>query len=122
MDNRIRGFGALSAIVVLMVFLQHRLLASSDKGGHLGIWILFALTGFLITCILTAQRRLIETGVSDFSPNSNAFCLGRRQDLDENVRQPDSRRFCMGLDISSALRRPEPKTQVGDYSGCTAQP
>ena len=97
---------------MLMVFLQHRLLASGDKGGHLGIWILFALTGFLITCILTAQRRLIETGVSDFSPNSSAFCLGRRQDLDENVRQPDSWRFCMGLGISSALRRPEPKGRI----------
>ncbi|SDH34545.1 acyltransferase family protein [Paraburkholderia phenazinium] len=77
MDNRIRGFDGLRAIAVLMVFLQHRLLASSDETGHLGVWIFFALSGFLITGILTAQRRTIETGVSDFFAELKRFLLRR---------------------------------------------
>jgi peptidoglycan/LPS O-acetylase OafA/YrhL len=74
MDNRIRGFDGLRAIAVLMVFLQHRVLSSRDETGHLGVWIFFALSGFLITGILSAQRRTIEKGASDFF----AFCFGGR--------------------------------------------
>jgi peptidoglycan/LPS O-acetylase OafA/YrhL len=77
MDNRIRGFDGLRAIAVLMVFLQHRLLGSRNESGHLGVWIFFALSGFLITGILTAQRRTIETGASDFLAELKRFLFRR---------------------------------------------
>jgi peptidoglycan/LPS O-acetylase OafA/YrhL len=77
MDNRIRGFDGLRAIAVLMVFLQHRVLSSRDETGHLGVWIFFALSGFLITGILSAQRRTIEKGASDFFAELKRFLFRR---------------------------------------------
>ena len=66
MDNRIRGFDGLRAIAVLMVFLQHRLLSSRNETGHLGVWIFFALSGFLITGILTHNAEPSTLGASRF--------------------------------------------------------
>ncbi|MGF6721103.1 peptidoglycan/LPS O-acetylase OafA/YrhL [Paraburkholderia sp. GAS41] len=77
MDNRIRGFDGLRAIAVLMVFLQHRVLGSRAEAGHLGVWIFFALSGFLITGILSAQRRTIEAGASEFLVELKRFLLRR---------------------------------------------
>jgi peptidoglycan/LPS O-acetylase OafA/YrhL len=77
MDNRIRGFDGLRAIAVLMVFLQHRVLSSRDETGHLGVWIFFALSGYLITGILSAQRRTIEKGASDFFAELKRFLFRR---------------------------------------------
>lgn len=77
MDNRIRGFDGLRAIAVLMVFLQHRLLSSRNDTGHLGVWIFFALSGFLITGILTAQRQRIELGASHFFVELKRFLFRR---------------------------------------------
>jgi peptidoglycan/LPS O-acetylase OafA/YrhL len=77
MNNRIRGFDGLRAIAVVMVFLQHRMLSSRDETGHLGVWIFFALSGFLITGILSAQRRTIETGASDFFAELKRFLFRR---------------------------------------------
>ena len=77
MDNRIRGFDGLRAIAVLMVFLQHRVLSSRDETGHLGVWIFFALSGFLITGILSAQRATIEKDASDFFSELKRFLFRR---------------------------------------------
>lgn len=77
MDNRIRGFDGLRAIAVLMVFLQHRLLSSRNDTGHLGVWIFFALSGFLITGILSAQRQRIDIGASHFSTEIKRFLFRR---------------------------------------------
>jgi peptidoglycan/LPS O-acetylase OafA/YrhL len=77
MDNRVRGFDGLRAIAVLMVFLHHRVLSSRDETGHLGVWIFFALSGFLIAGILSAQRRTIETGASDFFVELKRFLFRR---------------------------------------------
>ncbi|SIO59426.1 acyltransferase family protein [Paraburkholderia phenazinium] len=77
MDNRIRGFDGLRAIAVLMVFLQHRVLSGRDETGHLGVWIFFALSGFLITGILSAQRRTIERDASDFFTELKRFLFRR---------------------------------------------
>lgn len=77
MDNRIRGFDGLRAIAVLMVFLQHRVLSDRNETGHLGVWIFFALSGFLITGILTEQRKKIEAGTSQFFTELKRFLFRR---------------------------------------------
>lgn len=59
-NNRIAGFDGLRAIAVLMVFFQHRVFGDVSEIGHLGVWIFFALSGFLIIGILSAQRTRIE--------------------------------------------------------------
>jgi peptidoglycan/LPS O-acetylase OafA/YrhL len=75
--HRIRGFDGLRAIAVIMVFLQHRVLSARDETGHLGVWIFFALSGFLITGILSAQRSRIEAGLSDFFTELKRFLFRR---------------------------------------------
>ena len=77
MKNRIAGFDGLRAIAVLMVFLQHRLFGEIGEIGHLGVWIFFALSGFLIIGILSSQRARIETGESRFGFELKRF-LWRR--------------------------------------------
>ncbi|WP_144113277.1 acyltransferase family protein [Paraburkholderia sp. BCC1886] len=74
---RIAGFDGLRAIAVLMVFLQHRLFGDVGEIGHLGVWIFFALSGFLIIGILSAQRARIEAGKSRFGAGLKRF-LWRR--------------------------------------------
>ena len=77
MNNRIAGFDGLRAIAVLMVFFQHRLFGDVGEIGHLGVWIFFALSGFLIIGILSTQRARIEAGGSRFGAELRRF-LWRR--------------------------------------------
>ncbi|MFM0002587.1 acyltransferase [Paraburkholderia dipogonis] len=77
MNNRIAGFDGLRAIAVLMVFFQHRLFGDIGEIGHLGVWIFFALSGFLIIGILSAQRTRIESGASRFGAELKRFLFRR---------------------------------------------
>ncbi|MCC8403945.1 acyltransferase [Paraburkholderia sp. MMS20-SJTN17] len=77
MKNRIAGFDGLRAIAVLMVFLQHRLFGDIGEIGHLGVWIFFALSGFLIIGILSSQRARIESGDSRFRAELGRFLFRR---------------------------------------------
>jgi peptidoglycan/LPS O-acetylase OafA/YrhL len=77
MKNRIAGFDGLRAIAVLMVFLQHRLFGDIGEIGHLGVWIFFALSGFLIIGILSSQRARIESDGSRFSVELGRFLFRR---------------------------------------------
>ncbi|WP_233806336.1 acyltransferase family protein [Paraburkholderia sp. HP33-1] len=77
MKNRIAGFDGLRAIAVLMVFLQHRLFGDVGEIGHLGVWIFFALSGFLIIGILSSQRARIESGDSRFGAELRRFLFRR---------------------------------------------
>ncbi|NKJ51044.1 acyltransferase [Burkholderia sp. SG-MS1] len=77
MNNRIAGFDGLRAIAVLMVFFQHRLFGDIGEIGHLGVWIFFALSGFLIIGILSTQRLRIEAGTSRFGAELRRFLFRR---------------------------------------------
>ncbi|MGA9911906.1 MAG: acyltransferase [Paraburkholderia sp.] len=77
MKNRIAGFDGLRAIAVLMVFFQHRLFGDIGEIGHLGVWIFFALSGFLIIGILSAQRTRIERNGSRFGAELKRFLFRR---------------------------------------------
>ncbi len=77
MNNRIAGFDGLRAIAVLMVFFQHRLFGEIGEIGHLGVWIFFALSGFLIIGILSAQRTRIERNDSGFGAELKRFLFRR---------------------------------------------
>ncbi len=77
MNNRIAGFDGLRAIAVLMVFFQHRLFGDIGEIGHLGVLIFFALSGFLIIGILSAQRTRIESGGSRFGAELKRFLFRR---------------------------------------------
>lgn len=77
MNNRIAGFDGLRAIAVLMVFFQHRLFGDIGEIGHLGVWIFFALSGFLIIGILSSQRMHIEAGDSRFGAELKRFLFRR---------------------------------------------
>ena len=77
MNNRIAGFDGLRAIAVLMVFFQHRLFGDIGEIGHLGVWIFFALSGFLIIGILSAQRARIEKNASRFGAELKRFLFRR---------------------------------------------
>ncbi|MBC8750033.1 peptidoglycan/LPS O-acetylase OafA/YrhL [Paraburkholderia sp. WC7.3g] len=77
MKNRIAGFDGLRAIAVMMVFLQHRLFGDIGEIGHLGVWIFFALSGFLIIGILSSQRARIESGDSRFGAELGRFLFRR---------------------------------------------
>ncbi len=77
MNNRIAGFDGLRAIAVVMVFFQHRLFGEIGEIGHLGVWIFFALSGFLIIGILSAQRTRIERNGSSFGAELKRFLFRR---------------------------------------------
>ncbi|WP_321795378.1 acyltransferase [Caballeronia sp. J97] len=77
MNERIRGFDGLRALAVLLVFIHHKAFAQSGGLGHLGVWIFFALSGFLITNILTTQRRAIDADASTFSAELKRFLYRR---------------------------------------------
>lgn len=77
MNDRIRGFDGLRALAVLLVFLHHKAMAEGSGLGHLGVWIFFALSGFLITDILTSQRRYIDAGTSSFAAELKRFLYRR---------------------------------------------
>lgn len=63
--DRIRGFDGLRALALTAVFLQHytRLGRDLELGGY-GVWLFFALSGFLIVRILHDQRRRVEAGAA----------------------------------------------------------
>lgn len=77
MNERIRGFDGLRALAVLLVFLHHKAMPQNSGLGHLGVWIFFALSGFLITDILTTQRRYIDVGASSFAAELKRFLYRR---------------------------------------------
>ncbi|SAK65524.1 acyltransferase family protein [Caballeronia ptereochthonis] len=77
MNERIRGFDGLRALAVLLVFLHHKAMAEGSGLGHLGVWIFFALSGFLITDILTTQRCYIDAGTSSFAAELKRFLYRR---------------------------------------------
>jgi peptidoglycan/LPS O-acetylase OafA/YrhL len=77
MNERIRGFDGLRALAVLLVFIHHKAAAQNSGLGHLGVWIFFALSGFLITDILTTQRRDIDSGASSFPAELKRFLYRR---------------------------------------------
>jgi len=77
MNKRIAGFDGLRAIAVLMVFFQHRLFGDIGEIGHLGVWIFFALSGFLIIGILSTQRTRIEAGDTGFGAELKRFLFRR---------------------------------------------
>lgn len=77
MNDRIAGFDGLRAIAVLMVFFQHRLFGDIGEIGHLGVWLFFALSGFLIIGILSAQRTRIEQSGSRFGAELKRFLFRR---------------------------------------------
>ncbi|RDJ99521.1 acyltransferase family protein [Paraburkholderia lacunae] len=77
MNNRIAGFDGLRALAVLMVFFQHRLFGDIGEIGHLGVWIFFALSGFLIIGILSEQRARIERNGSRFAAELKRFLFRR---------------------------------------------
>ncbi|MDR5827180.1 acyltransferase [Caballeronia sp. LP006] len=77
MNEKIRGFDGLRGIAVFLVFLHHKAMAEGTGLGHLGVWIFFALSGFLITDILTTQRRYIDAGTSTFGAELKRFLYRR---------------------------------------------
>ncbi|SAL57000.1 acyltransferase [Caballeronia peredens] len=77
MNERIRGFDGLRALAVLLVFIHHKAMAENSGLGHLGVWIFFALSGFLITDILTTQRGYIDIGTSSFAAELKRFLYRR---------------------------------------------
>src|SRR5262249_12886567 len=59
--ERILGFDGLRAIAFLLVFVSHKVpLAVTERYGHIGVWLFFVLSGFLITRILMLSRHAIE--------------------------------------------------------------
>lgn len=69
----VRGFDGLRALALVPVFLQHytHLGARYETGGY-GVWLFFALSGFLIVRILHGERLRIEAGT-----RTRAQALGR---------------------------------------------
>ncbi len=60
---RILGFDGLRAIAFTLVFLSHKItFADAGPFGHVGVWLFFVLSGFLITRILADERTRIEQG------------------------------------------------------------
>jgi len=61
--DRIAGFDGLRALAFLGVFANHKLeIAQRDALGCVGVWTFFALSGFLITGILSRSREDVEAG------------------------------------------------------------
>lgn len=56
---RVRGFDGLRALSALLVFVEHKI---KDLGtGAIGVWVFFALSGYLIVGILQRARRGLES-------------------------------------------------------------
>jgi peptidoglycan/LPS O-acetylase OafA/YrhL len=63
--DRIKGFDGLRALALAAVFLQHYTgLGRTLEMGSEGVWLFFALSGFLIIRILHAERLRIEAGTA----------------------------------------------------------
>ncbi|MDQ9172359.1 acyltransferase [Oxalobacteraceae bacterium R-40] len=74
MSSRIKGFDGVRAIAVLLVFFQHK---AGFGPGHLGVWMFFVLSGFLIAGILAKQRLSIESGASRYMRELSYFMFRR---------------------------------------------
>ncbi|MGV3742456.1 MAG: acyltransferase family protein [Burkholderiaceae bacterium] len=74
MSARIKGFDGVRALAVLLVFFQHK---AGFGPGHLGVWMFFVLSGFLITGILARQRARIESGTSRYMRELADFMFRR---------------------------------------------
>ena len=76
--TRIRGFDGLRALAFLLVFISHKVnFAHADSFGDVGVWLFFALSGFLITRILAQSRSEIEDGLSTVAGSLGSFYLRR---------------------------------------------
>jgi peptidoglycan/LPS O-acetylase OafA/YrhL len=63
--QRIKGFDGLRALAVLAVFLQHYTTFGRNLHlGSYGVWLFFALSGFLIVRILQDERQAIASGTT----------------------------------------------------------
>jgi len=72
--DRIRGFDGLRALALVAVFLQHYTPLGRDyETGGYGVWLFFALSGFLIVRILVAERRRMEAGDTAWSAALGRF-------------------------------------------------
>jgi peptidoglycan/LPS O-acetylase OafA/YrhL len=76
--QRIAGFDGLRAIAFLLVFASHKApLAHPDPFGDIGVWMFFALSGFLITRILAGSREAIERGAISLPRALGRFYIRR---------------------------------------------
>jgi peptidoglycan/LPS O-acetylase OafA/YrhL len=60
--ERIRGFNGLRAIAVALVFIQHKVGLEFVDIGRVGVWLFFALSGYLIVGVLHQERIASEIG------------------------------------------------------------
>lgn len=61
-ERKILGFNGLRAVAIALVFIQHKARWGVADFGRLGVWLFFALSGFLIIGILHRQRIACEDG------------------------------------------------------------
>lgn len=79
-ERRIKGFDGLRAIAFIFVFISHKV--GFDKGtyeslGGTGVLLFFALSGLLITRILTRTRMAVEAGETTMLEGLARFYLRR---------------------------------------------
>jgi peptidoglycan/LPS O-acetylase OafA/YrhL len=75
---RILGFDGLRAIAFTLVFFSHKVtFADAGPFGHVGVWLFFVLSGFLITRILADERSRIEQGHSTIWACTRRFYIRR---------------------------------------------
>jgi peptidoglycan/LPS O-acetylase OafA/YrhL len=71
--DRIKGFDGLRGLALIAVFLQHYTTLGRDlETGGYGVWLFFALSGFLIVRILRGEREQVEARQA-----TTASALGR---------------------------------------------
>lgn len=75
--ERIRGFNGLRAIAVALVFIQHKGGLEFGDTARLGVWLFFALSGYLIGGILHRERIASETGQTNPSEAIKRFFYRR---------------------------------------------
>lgn len=79
--EKILGLNGLRAMAVLLVFVDHktpwRTVARTAEFGHIGVWIFFALSGFLIIGILNRERLQDESGESSLGDTLKRFFCRR---------------------------------------------
>jgi peptidoglycan/LPS O-acetylase OafA/YrhL len=75
---RILGFDGLRAVAFTLVFFSHKItFADAGPYGHVGVWLFFVLSGFLITRILADERIRIEEGRSTVWSGMRRFYIRR---------------------------------------------
>jgi len=80
-EKKILGLNGLRALAVVLVFVQHRTqwrtVWTSVDFGQIGVWIFFALSGFLIIGILNRQRQEDESGDNTYASALKRFFFRR---------------------------------------------